>query len=46
MLFRSVLYGTNDHHKVEAVFKAFGRALKEAVRVESDRVVSSKGVLE
>ncbi len=42
----NVLYGTNDHHKVEAVFKAFGRALKEAVRVESDRVVSSKGVLE
>lgn len=42
----NVLYGTNDHHKVEAIFKAFGRALKEAVQIDSDRIVSSKGVLE
>ena len=42
----NVLYGTNDHHKAEAIFKAFGRALKEAVRIDSDRIVSSKGVLE
>ena len=42
----NVYYGQNDHHKIEAVFKAFGRALKEAVRIESDEMPSSKGVLE
>jgi imidazoleglycerol-phosphate dehydratase len=41
----SVLYGANDHHKVEAIFKSVGRALKEAVCIESDKVVSTKGVL-
>jgi len=41
----SVLYGENDHHKIEAVFKAFGRALREAVQIINDSVSSSKGVL-
>ena len=39
--------GSNGHHIVEAAFKAFGRALSDAVRI-SDRVVgvpSTKGVL-
>lgn len=40
-----VLYGENDHHKIEAVFKAFSRALKEAVIITSNTVTSSKGVL-
>lgn len=40
-----VLYGENDHHKIEAVFKAFGRALKEATRITSNSIVSTKGVL-
>jgi imidazoleglycerol-phosphate dehydratase len=29
-----VLYGTNDHHKAEALFKALGRALDTATRVD------------
>lgn len=42
-----VLYGKNDHHKVEAIFKAFGRALDEAVKVDQriSGVMSTKGVL-
>jgi imidazoleglycerol-phosphate dehydratase len=29
-----VLYGTNDHHKAEALFKALGRALDAATRID------------
>jgi imidazoleglycerol-phosphate dehydratase len=42
----NVLYGSNDHHKVEAIFKALARAMKQAVKIESDAIPSSKGVLE
>lgn len=41
----NVPYGENDHHKIEAIFKALGRSLAQAVRIESDRLPSSKGVL-
>lgn len=37
--------GENDHHKTEACFKAFGRALRDAIRSEGDLVPSTKGVL-
>ncbi len=37
--------GENDHHKIEAVFKAFGVALKRAVRVTGGGVPSTKGVI-
>lgn len=37
--------GENDHHKTEACFKALGRALRQAVRIESDVTPSTKGVL-
>ncbi|PEY35133.1 imidazoleglycerol-phosphate dehydratase [Bacillus cereus] len=42
-----ILYGNNTHHKVEAIFKAFGRALREAVD-KNDKIVgvnSTKGLL-
>ncbi|MEI7769523.1 MAG: imidazoleglycerol-phosphate dehydratase HisB [Chloroflexales bacterium] len=47
-LHAQVLYGRNDHHKVEAIFKAFGRALDAATRLDprlDGAVPSTKGVL-
>ncbi|MEW9079794.1 imidazoleglycerol-phosphate dehydratase HisB [Terrisporobacter glycolicus] len=41
----NLLYGENDHHKIEAVFKSFARALKEGSEVVSGDISSSKGVL-
>ena len=41
----NLLYGENDHHKIESVFKSFARALKESIKIVSDEVSSSKGVL-
>jgi len=44
-----VLYGKNDHHKAEAVFKALGRALDQATRPDpriSDELPSTKKRLE
>ena len=37
--------GADDHHKTEAVYKALGRALRQAIRVEGEAVPSTKGVL-
>ena len=39
--------GTNEHHKIEAIFKAFAKAIKMAVRrdVSSDSLPSTKGIL-
>ena len=37
--------GDDDHHKTEAIYKALGRALRQAIRVEGDVVPSTKGVL-
>ena len=41
----NVLYGTNDHHKIEAIFKALAKALKMAVMIQGNELPSSKGVL-
>ena len=38
-------YGTNAHHITEGLFKSLGLAIKDAVKVEGDGVVSTKGVL-
>lgn len=37
--------GENAHHMTEACFKALGRALRQAIRLEGDRLPSTKGVL-
>ena len=44
-----VLYGSNDHHKAEAVFKALGRALDAATRIDpriSGELPSTKEYIE
>lgn len=37
--------GENDHHQVEALFKALARALNEATRVVHQSIPSTKGVI-
>lgn len=38
-------YGSNAHHITEAVFKSVGAALKDAVKVKGDRIMSTKGMI-
>ena len=41
-------YGENTHHIIEAMFKSFARALRQAVMIDEnhkDQIVSSKGLL-
>jgi imidazoleglycerol-phosphate dehydratase len=43
-----ILAGENDHHIIEAMFKALGRALKQAVAIDPtcpDAIPSTKGSL-
>ena len=40
-----VLYGENDHHKIEGIFKCVGRALREAINIEGNIIPSSKGII-
>jgi imidazoleglycerol-phosphate dehydratase len=43
------IYGSNDHHKAEALFKALGRALDSATRIDTriaGELPSTKGFLE
>ncbi|EOG6896631.1 bifunctional histidinol-phosphatase/imidazoleglycerol-phosphate dehydratase HisB [Flavobacterium psychrophilum] len=39
--------GTNEHHKIEAIFKAFAKAIKAAVKRDSEKMIlpSTKGML-
>lgn len=39
------VYGDNDHHKIEALFKAFAYAFRRAVTIEGKGIKSTKGVL-
>lgn len=38
-------YGKNDHHVAEAIFKSVAHALKEAIEIKGDKILSTKGVL-
>jgi imidazoleglycerol phosphate dehydratase HisB len=42
-----VLYGSNTHHKIEAMFKALGRALRQAAELDPrmQGIPSTKGLL-
>ncbi len=40
-----VPWGENNHHIAEAIFKAFARALRQAVSITGDDVPSTKGAL-
>ena len=46
-LHMAVEYGKNNHHMIEALFKRFGRALRDATRVDAsiEGVLSTKGQL-
>ncbi|GGG40499.1 histidine biosynthesis bifunctional protein HisB [Dokdonia pacifica] len=39
--------GTNEHHKIEAIFKAFAKAIKVAIKRDPDKMIlpSTKGML-
>ena len=37
--------GANDHHKAEALFKAFAKSLYDGCKIEHDEILSTKGVL-
>jgi imidazoleglycerol-phosphate dehydratase len=44
-LHASILYGDNNHHMAEALFKGVGRSLQIACSIQSSTVTSTKGVL-
>lgn len=37
--------GINEHHKIEAIFKAFAKSIKMAVKKEGNQLPSTKGIL-
>ncbi|MEA1939210.1 MAG: imidazoleglycerol-phosphate dehydratase HisB [Candidatus Caldatribacteriota bacterium] len=44
----NLLYGKNSHHVIEAIFKAFGKVLDEAIRKDNrlDDIPSTKGIID
>lgn len=39
------LYGSNDHHKTEALYKAAGKCIGDSLKIVSDDIMSTKGVI-
>jgi imidazoleglycerol-phosphate dehydratase/histidinol-phosphatase len=37
--------GTNEHHKIEAIFKAFAKAIRMALKREGNQLPTTKGIL-
>jgi imidazoleglycerol-phosphate dehydratase/histidinol-phosphatase len=37
--------GTNEHHKIESIFKAFAKAIKMALKKEGNQLPTTKGVI-
>lgn len=40
-----IIYGKNDHHKIEGLIKALGRALKVAKKIDGNELPTTKGIL-
>lgn len=44
-LHQNILYGTNDHHKIESLFKGFACCFCKAIKIKDNKIPSSKGSL-
>ena len=44
-LHQEIVYGENDHHKIESLFKGFARVLASSTAVTTNIIPSTKGVL-
>jgi len=42
---QEIIYGSNDHHKAESLFKGLGRALHESVQLTQNCMPSTKGIV-
>ena len=40
-----MLDGFDTHHIIEAIFKAFAKCLKDSIKIESNKLPSTKGLL-
>ncbi len=42
----NLMYGKNSHHITEAVFKGVGRIIRQAVYIDGDEIMSTKGFID